>query len=101
MSDTSGAPTVDDPADARPLRILIGADTFAPDVNGAARFAERLAAGLVERGHDVHVMAPAASRTCTCDVCAPAPTAPMMVSPTPPAASSTAPIAAPQCSACS
>ena len=46
----------------RPLRILIGADTFAPDVNGAARFAERLAAGLVERGHDVHVMAPSASR---------------------------------------
>jgi glycosyltransferase involved in cell wall biosynthesis len=46
----------------RPLRILIGAATFAPDVNGAARFAERLAAGLVERGHDVHVMAPAASR---------------------------------------
>ena len=46
----------------RPLRILIGADTFAPDVNGAARFAERLAAGLVERGHEVHVMAPAASR---------------------------------------
>ncbi|WP_253829140.1 glycosyltransferase [Agromyces flavus] len=46
----------------RPLRILIGADTFAPDVNGAARFAERLAAGLAERGHDVHVMAPAASR---------------------------------------
>ncbi|RNB50861.1 glycosyltransferase family 4 protein [Agromyces tardus] len=40
----------------------MGADTFAPDVNGAARFAERLAAGLVERGHDVHVMAPAASR---------------------------------------
>lgn len=46
----------------RPLRILIGADTFAPDVNGAARFAERLAAGLAERGHDVHVMAPAANR---------------------------------------
>ncbi|MBT2498524.1 glycosyltransferase [Agromyces sp. ISL-38] len=40
----------------------MGADTFAPDVNGAAKFAERLAAGLVERGHDVHVMAPAASR---------------------------------------
>ncbi|WP_094770626.1 glycosyltransferase [Microbacterium gorillae] len=36
----------------------MGADTFAPDINGAARFAERLAAGLVERGHDVHVMAP-------------------------------------------
>ncbi len=42
----------------RPLRILIGCDTFTPDVNGAARFAERLAAGLVERGHEVHVMAP-------------------------------------------
>ncbi|MBS1673167.1 MAG: glycosyltransferase [Actinobacteria bacterium] len=42
----------------RPLRILIGADTFSPDVNGAARFTERLAAGLVQRGHDVHVVAP-------------------------------------------
>jgi len=62
VSDTSGAPIVDGSADERPLRILIGADTFAPDVNGAARFAERLAAGLVERGHEVHVMAPAASR---------------------------------------
>jgi len=40
------------------LRILIGCDTFAPDINGAARFAERLAAGLVQRGHDVHVVAP-------------------------------------------
>ncbi len=43
---------------ARPLRILIGGDTFAPDVNGAAKFAERLAGGLVERGHEVHVVAP-------------------------------------------
>ena len=59
MSDSPRV-TADDAE--RPLRILIGADTFAPDVNGAARFAERLAAGLVERGHDVHVMAPAASR---------------------------------------
>lgn len=42
----------------RPMRILLGCDTFLPDVNGAARFAERLAAGLVERGHDVHVVAP-------------------------------------------
>ena len=51
------------PATQRPpLKILIGADTFAPNVNGAARFAERLAAGLVERGHEVHIMAPAASR---------------------------------------
>jgi len=44
--------------DRRPLKILIGCDTFAPDINGAARFAERLAAGLVQRGHDVHVVAP-------------------------------------------
>lgn len=40
------------------LKILIGCDTFAPDINGAARFAERLAAGLVQRGHDVHIVAP-------------------------------------------
>jgi glycosyltransferase involved in cell wall biosynthesis len=46
----------------RPLRVLIGADTFPPDVNGAANFAARLAAGLTERGHDVHVVAPASSR---------------------------------------
>lgn len=41
-----------------PLRILIGCDTFAPDVNGAARFTERLAAGLVARGHRVFIVAP-------------------------------------------
>jgi phosphatidylinositol alpha 1,6-mannosyltransferase len=41
-----------------PLRIMIGADTYAPDVNGASRFAERLAAGLAGRGHEVHVVAP-------------------------------------------
>ncbi|MFB2581888.1 glycosyltransferase [Herbiconiux sp. P15] len=44
----------------RPLRILIGGDTFSPDVNGSARFAEHLASGLAGRGHDVHVIAPAA-----------------------------------------
>ncbi|WP_417563968.1 glycosyltransferase [Microbacterium sp.] len=44
--------------DRRPLTVLIGCDTFAPHVNGAARFAERLAAGLVARGHTVHVSAP-------------------------------------------
>ncbi|GAA2541311.1 hypothetical protein GCM10009860_22680 [Microbacterium mitrae] len=46
------------PQAKRPLKILIGADTFSPDINGAARFTERLAAGLVERGHDVHVSVP-------------------------------------------
>ncbi|MBT2503911.1 glycosyltransferase [Curtobacterium sp. ISL-83] len=46
----------------RPLRVLIAADTFAPDVNGAATFAEQLAVGLAERGHEVHIVAPASSR---------------------------------------
>lgn len=44
-----------------PLKIVIGADTFPPDINGAARFAERLAAGLVRHGHEVHIVAPAFS----------------------------------------
>lgn len=39
-------------------RVLIGADTYPPDVNGAAYFAQRLAAGLAARGNDVHVVAP-------------------------------------------
>ncbi|MBP2476677.1 glycosyltransferase involved in cell wall biosynthesis [Crossiella equi] len=42
----------------RPLRIVIGADTFPPDVNGAANFAHRLASGLAAQGHDVHVLCP-------------------------------------------
>jgi phosphatidylinositol alpha 1,6-mannosyltransferase len=42
----------------KPLRILIGAETYPPDVNGAARFAERLATGFSGRGHEVHVVAP-------------------------------------------
>jgi glycosyltransferase involved in cell wall biosynthesis len=41
------------------VRILIGCDTFAPDLNGAAAFAKRLGAGMVDRGHEVHVLAPA------------------------------------------
>jgi glycosyltransferase involved in cell wall biosynthesis len=58
---TDPATPADSSADGpspRTLTILIGADTFTPHVNGAARFAERLAAGLVARGHDVHVLAP-------------------------------------------
>jgi glycosyltransferase involved in cell wall biosynthesis len=51
---------VTDPAPARPpMRILIGGDTFAPDLNGSASFARRLASGLAHRGHEVHIMAPA------------------------------------------
>ncbi|PZE29929.1 glycosyltransferase [Curtobacterium sp. MCBD17_028] len=44
------------------LRILLAADTFPPDVNGAAVFCERLAIGLAERGHEVQVVAPAVNR---------------------------------------
>ncbi|QGK68620.1 glycosyltransferase [Allosaccharopolyspora coralli] len=40
----------------RPLRIVIGAVTFPPDVNGAAVFAQRLARGLAAHGHEVHVV---------------------------------------------
>ena len=42
--------------DDRKLRIVIGCDTFPPDINGAARFAERLAGGLARHGHDVHII---------------------------------------------
>jgi glycosyltransferase involved in cell wall biosynthesis len=40
------------------LRVVIAAETFPPDVNGAARFAQRLAVGLAGRDHDVHVICP-------------------------------------------
>ncbi len=39
-------------------RVLVGAETYPPDLNGAARFAGRLSAGLAARGHEVHVVAP-------------------------------------------
>ena len=48
-----------DPVVQKPLTIVIGCDTFPPDINGAARFAERLAAGLARHGHDVHIVAAA------------------------------------------
>ena len=44
------------------MRILIGADTFAPDINGSASFTKRLAVALTKRGHEVHVVAPAPDR---------------------------------------
>jgi glycosyltransferase involved in cell wall biosynthesis len=49
------------------LRILLGADTYPPDINGAANFADRLARGLAQRGHDVHVVCPAHTATATTD----------------------------------
>ncbi|MGO2813038.1 MAG: glycosyltransferase [Brevibacterium aurantiacum] len=42
-------------------RILIPTETYAPEVNGAAKFAERLATGLAARGNDVHVACPSAT----------------------------------------
>jgi glycosyltransferase involved in cell wall biosynthesis len=50
------------PADQRPLTILIAADTYPPDVNGAAQFGYRLAKGMTARGHTVHVLASRASK---------------------------------------
>jgi glycosyltransferase involved in cell wall biosynthesis len=63
-SRSSAEPHPSEPVslDEKPLTIIIGCDTFAPDVNGAARFEDHLASGLVARGHNVHVVAPAASR---------------------------------------
>lgn len=46
----------------KPLVVVIGCDTFPPDINGAARFAERLAAGLQNRNHEVHVIAPSTNK---------------------------------------
>ena len=45
------------------MKIVIASDTFPPDINGAARFAERLAAGLVRHGHEVHIIAPSYNST--------------------------------------
>lgn len=41
------------------MKILLGTDNFYPNVNGAARFAYELAKGLVIRGYDISVIAPA------------------------------------------
>ncbi|GAA3444919.1 glycosyltransferase [Planomonospora venezuelensis] len=45
-----------EPLATRPSRVLIGTDTYPPDVNGAAYFTHRLARGLAERGNEVHVV---------------------------------------------
>ncbi|WP_413543121.1 glycosyltransferase [Citricoccus nitrophenolicus] len=41
----------------RKLTVLIAADTYPPDVNGASVFCYRLARALHARGHEVHVVA--------------------------------------------
>lgn len=45
------------------MKVMLGTDTYAPDINGAARFTERLALGLAERGHEVHVVCPSEDST--------------------------------------
>ncbi len=45
------------------LKVVMACDTFAPDINGAARFAERLAAGLSRHGHEVHIIAASTDST--------------------------------------
>ncbi|MFI7484257.1 glycosyltransferase [Kocuria sp. M1R5S2] len=40
----------------RALTVLLGAETYPPDVNGCAQFTHRLARGLHERGHRVHTV---------------------------------------------
>ena len=45
------------------LKVVMACDTFAPDINGAARFAERLASGLVGHGHEVHIIAASTDST--------------------------------------
>ncbi|GAB3283312.1 glycosyltransferase [Parasphingorhabdus pacifica] len=52
----------------RPLRIVVGAVTYPPDVNGAANFGHRLATGLAKRGHDVHVICHSVDRTASTSV---------------------------------
>jgi len=58
MTLPASAPLTDAGSAPARLRIVVGADTYPPDVNGAANFASRLAVGLAGRGHDVHVLCP-------------------------------------------
>lgn len=45
-----------------PLRIVLGAVMYPPDVSGAANFGYRLATGLAALGHDVHVVCHSSDR---------------------------------------
>ena len=55
-------PAVAADEDSKPLTVVIGSDTFAPEINGSATFSASLAGGLARRGHTVHIVAPAAGR---------------------------------------
>jgi glycosyltransferase involved in cell wall biosynthesis len=56
------------PFSRRPLRIVIGAVTYPPEINGAANFGHRLATGLARRGHDVHVICHSTDRSASTSV---------------------------------
>jgi glycosyltransferase involved in cell wall biosynthesis len=43
-------------SEVQAMKILIGADTYPPDINGLATFSRRLARGLAAHGHEVHVL---------------------------------------------
>ena len=55
-------PAVPAGEDSKPLTIVIGSDTFAPEINGSATFSASLAGGLARRGHTVYIVAPAAGK---------------------------------------
>lgn len=40
------------------MKILIGTETYYPEVNGCSYFTQRLASGMQERGHQVHILWP-------------------------------------------
>lgn len=50
------------PPSRSPLRVVIGAVMYPPDVSGAANFGHRLSTGLARRGHDVHVICHSADK---------------------------------------
>lgn len=43
------------------MRLLLGSETYYPEVNGASYFTQRLASGLLANGHDVAVVCPSRS----------------------------------------
>ncbi|MEZ5729302.1 MAG: glycosyltransferase family 1 protein [Burkholderiaceae bacterium] len=45
-------------ASAGPLRICVVTETYPPEVNGVARTVERFVRGLVDLGHEVHLIRP-------------------------------------------
>jgi glycosyltransferase involved in cell wall biosynthesis len=55
--DARAAP-IPEPGDARPQKIMIVTDAWAPQVNGVVRTLARLIDELRARGHDIHVVTP-------------------------------------------